>query len=401
MTESALLFNPLDPALSIDPYPHYARLRETEPIHVSPLGYTLLMRQVDIAEALASPSCEHQYALTQMMRAGEGVVDEPYFKIFQLMVFVLDNPGHVRVRKLFTAWFTPRRVAAMRPTVEAIANGLLDKVQAEGSMDLIADFALPFPMQVIGDLLGIPTADHARIGELAHALNPVLQFLPMDESTLAAANAAVVKLAEYFRELADAKRETPDESLFASMVQAAAEESISDEELIANAILMYVAGHETTAGATGLAILALHRNPEQLALLAGDRSLLRGAVNELLRYDAPGQATARVTIAPLQLADAVIPAGTGIVAYLGAANRDPAAFSDPDRLDITRLNDGAMMTFGRGAHFCLGNALALQELEVALDTLLTRFPGMKLATLDPEFRTTALMRGLQSLTVSW
>jgi cytochrome P450 len=185
------------------------------------------------------------------------------------------------------------------------------------------------------------------------------------------------------------------------MVHAADEDDLlTEDELVANAILMYIAGHETTAGATGLAVLALHRNPDQLDLLQAEPALLPGAVEELLRYDAAGQATARITTEPVSFGGVEIPAGTGIVGYIGAANRDPEAYPDPDRLDLRRPVE-QLVSFGGGAHYCIGHALARQELEVALATLLRRCPKLTLETLDPPFRPTALMRGVASLPVRW
>jgi hypothetical protein len=177
---------------------------------------------------------------------------------------------------------------------------------------------------------------------------------------------------------------------------------LSDVELIANAILLYLADHETTAGGTGLAVLALHRNPEQLALLQTELAqLLPNAVRELLRYDTPGQATARVSTEPVSFSGVEIPAGQGIVAWIGAANRDPQAFPDPDRLDLRRSFERDHVSLGGGAHYCLGHALARQELEVALETLLRRCPKLTVETLDPPFRETSLMRGVVSLPVHW
>ncbi len=403
MTTDAPVFDPLAPEMCIDPYPHYAALRERDPVHHSALGFWLLTRHADVAAFFTDKRLEHQYVLTQTMRAGPEVTQEPYFELFRRMVFILDNPDHRRIRRLFTAGFTPKRIHALRAQVQAIADGLLDPFGDAQEMDLVADFAKPFPTRVIGELLGVPEADQLRIGDVADTLNPVLEFLPMAPDTLARANEAVLELADYFRHLADAKRADPADDLYTAMVEAADsddEGGLDATELIANAILMYIAGHETTAGATGLAVLALHRNPDQLALLEADPTLLPNAVEELLRYDGPGQATARVTLAEVRFGDTTIAAGNGIVAYIGAANRDPEAYPAPDKLDLRRDVTGPT-SFGGGAHLCIGHALARQELEVALATLMRRCPNLQLATLDPPFRPTALMRGVRELHVTW
>ncbi|MGH9037158.1 MAG: cytochrome P450, partial [Acidimicrobiia bacterium] len=262
--------------------------------------------------------------------------------------------------------------------------------------------AYQLPVRVIGELLGVPPADQDRIAGWVHALNPVLEFLPMSDEVLARANEATGALAEYFGDLAAKRRNDPHDDLFSAMVHAEEEgERLSEDELIANAILLYLAGHETTAGGTGLAVLALHRNPDQLARLRSDPGLIAHAARELIRYDTPGQATARVSTEPITFGDVEIPAGQGIVAWIGAANRDPEAFPEPDRLDLHRSFDRDHLSLGGGAHYCLGHALARQELEVALATLLRRCPDLTLETLDPPFRETSLMRGVLTLPVTW
>lgn len=402
MSDDWYFFNPLAPEMAVDPYPSYHELRRRDPVHQSPLGFWFLSRHADVAAFFADRRLEHQYVRTQTMRLGEGVEAQPYFQMFSHMVFILDNPAHHRIRGLFTSTFTPRRVAAMREQVQAIAEALIDRRERERAMDLVADFAYPFPVRVIGELLGVPEDDQVRIGDWVHALNPVLEFLPMSDDVLARANDATGALAEYFGHLAAERRRDPRDDLFSAMVHAEEEgQRLSEVELVANAILLYLAGHETTAGGTGLAVLALHRNPEQLALLQSEPELLPQAVRELLRYDTPGQATARVSTEPVTFSGTEIPAGQGIVAWIGAANRDPEAFPEPDRLDLRRQFENDHVSLGGGAHYCLGHALARQELEVALATFLRRCPKLTLETLDPPFRETSLMRGVVSLPVHW
>ncbi len=395
-------FDPLAPEMAVDPYPHYRRLRERDPVHRSALGFWFLTRHADVAAFFAERRLAHCYPATQAMRLGPDVVNEPYFRFFRLMVFVLDNPDHRRIRNLFRATFTPRRVNELRPRVQAIADELVDRVEPQRRMDLVHDFALPFPNRVIGELLGVPFDDFEMTYAWTMALNPVLEFLPMDATTLARANTAVLEIADYFRALAVKRRAEPRDDLFSAMVHAADEgESFTEDELVANAILLYLAGFETTAGSTGLAVLNLHRNRDQLALLQADAGLLPKAARELLRHDSPGQATARVAMEPVEFGGVRIDAGQGIVAWIGAANRDPAAYPDPDRLDLRREPAADLLSFGGGAHYCLGHALAVQELEVALGTLLRRCPKLELETLEPAFRPTSLMRGIQALPVRW
>ncbi len=396
------VFDMFSPEMCIDPYPQYAVMRQADPVHESPLTFFMLFRHSDVAAFFVDKTLEHKYALTQQLRGGPGALEETYYDVFRRMVFVMDNPDHRRVRLLFAKSFTPLQVRRMYAGVRATADSLVDSVLANGGMDFVADFALPLPIRVIGQLLGVPESDQDHVGAVSHLLSPVLEFLPMDPKTTEAANKAVVELADYFRDLAAYKRASPGDDLLTQMIAAVDdnEDLLDDEELIANAILLYLAGHETTTGASGLSVLALHRNPDQLALLKEDPGLIPDAVSELLRYDCPGQATARITTAPVTFGDVTVPEGRGVVAWIGSANRDPEKYPDPDRLDVRRRVEG-ITTFGGGAHYCVGHALARQELAVTLEVLLDRLPNHRLLTLDPPFRDTALMRGVTSLHMQW
>jgi cytochrome P450 len=394
-------FDMFAPEMCVDPYPEYARLRAVDPVHESDLGYIMLFRHADVARFFADRSLEHQYSLTQQLRGGPEALDQPYYDLFRRMVFVLDNPDHRRVRLLFANSFTPAQTRGLADRMRTVAAGLVDAVEPDGGMDFVRDFAEPFPIRVIGDLLGVPVADQLWIGRLAQRLNPVLQFLPMTDTEQEQANQAVVELASAFRALAEDKRRHPADDLLTRMVAALDEhERLDMQELVANAILLYLAGFETSSGSTGLSLLSLHRQPDQLDLLRQDRSLIRAAVEELLRFDAPGQATARVTTEPVKFGAVEVDTGYGVVAWIGAANRDPDAYPAPDRLDLRRQQTD-LLTFGGGAHFCIGHALARQELAITLDVILDRLPSHRLATLDPPFRPTSLMRGLTSLPVTW
>lgn len=394
-------FDMFAPEMCVDPYPHYRRMREHDPVHRSALGFAMLFRFDDVMTFFTDRSLEHQYALTQQLRGGPESLEQPYYEVFRRMVFVMDNPGHRRVRLLFAKSFTPKQVTRMHDQVRAVAHALIDRVEGQGGMDFVADFATPFPIRVIGELLGVPAADQDRVGLLSRDLNPVLQFLPMSPQVQDRANASVVELVDYFRELTAHKRCNPADDLLTQMIAAMDEhERLDVDELVSNAILLYLAGHETSSGGAGLALLALHRHPGQLRLLRDDPALIPGAVEELLRYDPPGQATARVTTAPISFGEIEIPAGQGVVAWIGAANRDPARYREPDTLDLRRVGESSA-TFGGGAHYCVGNSLARQELAVVLELLCGRLRTLELLTSDPPFRNTSLMRGLSAAPVSW
>lgn len=395
--------NPLDPTMAVDPYPTYERLRREDPVHMSALGASVLTRHADVEHLLRQhETFQHQYVAQQQMRVGPQVEDEPYFDFFRRMVFVLDNPDHRRIRKLLAHAFTPGRVRELRDRATAIASDLLDEHAAARRMEVVSDLAFPFPMRVIGAIMGLPDEDHDRIGRFASALNPVLEFLPMSPEVLATANDAVGELVEYFSDLAMRRRADPTDDLFSAMVHASEDgDTLSDQELIANAILLYVAGHETTAGGTGLAIKALHDHPSQREILQADPERIPGAVEELLRYDTPGQGTARVVMADTSFGDVPVSAGSFVLGYLGAANRDPAVYADPDALDVTRDFAGLPRpaTWGGGPHLCIGRNLGLQEFEIVLDAVLSRCGDYEVT--DAEFRPTPLMRGLERLEIRW
>lgn len=398
-------FNPLDPQLAQNPYPAYAALRQAEPVHLSALGAYILTRHEDVSRLFSdTESFQHDYVTQQRLRLGPGVETEPYFDYFRRMIFVADNPAHRRLRTLMNKAFTLRRVKELREQARRIASDLMAAKAPAGEMDFVSEFAYPFPLRVIGTILGIPETDHETIGRHASSLNPVLEFLPMENDVLAKANTSVQILADYFSQLAEKRRADPTDDLFSAMVNAAEDgERLSTDELIANAILLYVAGHETTAGGTGLALLALHRHPDQWQLLKEQPDLLPSAVEELLRYDTPGQGSARVTTKDVVFGDTEIAKGSIILGYIGAANRDPETYADPDRLDVSRdyRSVPRPTTWGGGAHLCLGRMLALQEFEVALSLLLSEYPNLMVTEDDLAFRPTPLMRGLSRLPISW
>ncbi len=398
-------FNPLDPQLAIDPYSAYALLREETPVHKTALGAYVLTKYDDVARLLTdSETFQHQYVVQQKVRSGDDVEREPYFDYFRRMIFVSDDPEHRRLRMLVSKAFTVRRVDELRPKAERIAADLMSQKSSDRRMDFVRDFAFPFPLKVIGTVLGIPDEDHQKIGAYATALNPVLEFLPMSPDVLSRANHAIEFLADYFIDLAEKRRKQATDDLFSDLVHTAEDgDTLSNKELIANAILLYVAGHETTAGGTGLALNSLHQNPSQFRLLRERPELASSAVLELLRYDTPGQGTARVATKHTEFSGIEIPAGSVVLGYIGAANRDPNAFPEPDKLNLER--DFAKLprplTFGGGAHMCIGRLLALQEFEVILTLLATEYPDLRVEAEEVEFRPTPLMRGVDRLPICW
>jgi cytochrome P450 len=300
--------------------------------------------------------------------------------------------------------FTARRVEDMRPRIQEIVDQTLDRIAPQGHVDLIEDFAFRLPVTIICDMLGIPE-DHREVfysssRDGGRLLDPV----PLTKAEIEQANASNAMAQMYFQQLFELRRRDPGDDLTTQLVQAEEDGSkLSNEELTANIILLFGAGHETTVNLIGNGLLALHRNPDQLALLKAKPELISNAIEEFLRYDSSVQLTGRVTLEDIDdLAGKKIPKGETVLCLLGSANRDPEVYPDrPDRLDITRPNVRPL-SFGGGIHFCLGAQLARIEAEIAIATLLRRLPDLRLDDAeDPEWRPTFVLRGLKRLPASW
>jgi cytochrome P450 len=391
-------FNPMDPEFLADPYPTYHRLRADDPVHHSPLGFWVLTRYDDVVAALRDPRLAKE-AIAGFVAARFGA---PVPAMGQSMLD-RDPPDHTRLRGLVSKAFTPRVVEGLRPHIQQIVDGLLDRVEGAGGMDLIEEFAYPLPVTVICEMLGVPVADHDRFKgwslDVARSLDSLL--VPPDSDVPQRGLAARHALAEYFRALIAERRAAPRPDMLSALI--AAEESgdtLSEQELLATCILLLIAGHETTVNLLGNGTLALLRHPSEMRRLRDNPGLIGSAVEELLRYDGPVQRTARIPSEDVTIGGRTIPKGDMVMPFIGAADRDPAHFPDPDRLDIGRT-DNRHIAFGWGIHFCLGAPLARIEGQIAIGTLLKRLPKLALATEAPEFRQSLTLRGLKSLPVTF
>jgi cytochrome P450 len=396
------LFNPMSPAVIADPYPHYHRLREIDPVHRSPLGFFVASRHADIAFVLRDKRFGKDFVGRMTRRFGPQAMEEPVYRSMRHWMLQMDPPDHTRMRGLVVKAFTARRVEDMRPRIQAIVDATLDRVARNGRMDLIADFALRLPVTVICDMLGIPEEDHEMIFAGARTGGRLLDPVPLSRAEIDAANAGNLASAQYFNSLFELRRRQPGSDLTTQLVQAEEQGSkLSNEELTANIILLFGAGHETTVNLIGNGLLALYRNPDQLRLLQERPSLIGNAIEELLRYDSSVQMTGRTLLDDAEVGGVAVAKGETVLCLLGAANRDPAVYSDPDRLDITRPNIRPM-SFGGGIHFCLGAQLARIEGEVAIATLLRRLPKLRLDDAKhADWRQTFVLRGLNRLPASW
>jgi cytochrome P450 len=397
-------FNPLAPEMAVDPYPAYRELRENSPVHeIEGLGIYVLSRYEDVAEFYKDRRLLMRYSDRETPRYGQEVVDEPFYRYFVQMAHVADPPMHTELRHMFQAAFTGRRVQALRRRIKEIAETLIDERRSDGGMEFISSFAEPFPRIVIGEMIGLPAEDNETIGKWALELGPAFEFLPMSPETKAIVNDRVVRLMEYFVDLANKRAVDPANDLFTGMVQAAEQSDgmISREAVAANAVLLYIGGHETTAGALGLSLLTLHRNPAQLERLLGDATLVPRAAEELLRFDTSAQGTGRISGEDVVYGGVQIPADSMILAYIGSANRDSLVYDNPDILDLGRQPGSRLLVFGPGPHQCVGHALTRLELEVFVEVLIERFPRHRLKTLDPQFRTFPLLRGIVNMELTW
>ena len=392
------LFNPLSPAVIADPYPYYRRLRTQDPVHRSPLGFFVLSRHVEVAFVLRDRRFGKDFVGRMVRRHGPQVMEEPVYRSMRHWMLQQDPPDHTRLRGLVVRAFTARRVEDMRPRIQQIVDQQLDRLACKGRVDLIADFAFPLPVTVICEMLGIPKEHHEMFLSGARTGGRLLDPVPLTRAEIDAANANNLASAEYFRSLLELRRRQPGEDLTTQLLQAEEDgHKLSHEELIANIILLFGAGHETTVNLIGNGLLALFRNPEQLRLLRDNPARIGNAIEELLRYDSSVQLTGRVASEDTELAGVRVVRGDGVLCLLGSANRDETVYRDPDRLDIERANIRPL-SFGGGIHFCLGAQLARIEAEVAIAGLLRRFPDLMLEDAgNPRWRPTFVLRGLERL----
>jgi cytochrome P450 len=383
----------MSPAFRDDPYPHYERFRGAEPLLRVADTIWFALGHGDVTNLLRHPgmSTDESHATTEIGKTGAGAVKT------QSLLF-MDPPDHTRLRNLVARAFTPRRIEGLRAATEAITAELLDAMVADRApVDLIQAFAYPLPVRVICSLLGIPAADEAVFTGwsrgIARSLDPtILRSAEID----AAIEQARRELRAYLGDLLEFRRKTPGDDLLSGLAAVEADgDRISSGEVLSLAVLLLVAGHETTVNLIGNGVLALLRAPDQLAVLRRSPDLVGPAVDELLRFDGPVQITQRIATEDMEVVGCKVRGGDEILLVLGAANRDPAVFAEPHRLDVTR-DARRHVGFGGGIHHCLGAVLARMETQIALANLLDRFGRIELAG-APVRRPTFTLRGLESL----
>jgi cytochrome P450 len=371
-----------------DPYPRYDRLRAIAPLIRAEDGALVVTRYADCATVVRDGRLGH---MPPDMLAFVGLPDwaeHPALRQFFTSMLAQNPPDHTRLRRLVSSTFTARRVQSLRPAIEAMVAGLLDGLA--GDTDFVERFAFPLPVNVIGELLGVPPADRAQFQTLVRDWSQVLDVITPE--VLARADPAATVIRDYLAGLAAERRAAPRDDLISALVAAeAGGDRLTEDELLTMAALLFGAGFETTTNLLANGLVALDRNPGQAF---GDPAV---AVEELLRYDSPVQIVSRVAYEDVELGGTTVAAGERVVAYLGAGNRDPERFADPHRLDLARA-DNAPLSFGGGIHYCLGAPLARLEAQIAFPALLRRFPGLEIGT--PVRRDSLTLRGYLSLPVS-
>ena len=403
VSSAPIEFNPLDPAFIADPYPFYRRLREHAPVFKAPQGFWLITRYDDTAFVLRDKRFGKDFEGNMRRRyGGTGRMEEPAVASLARTMLVQDPPDHTRLRGLVTKAFTARRVADMRPRIKALVDQQLDRVADKGEMDVMRDLAHRLPVIVICDMLGIPEEHRAPFLAGSNVNGRILEPVPMTREELDQANRNTQMAGVYFNQLCELRRREPKDDLTTELVRAEeAGDKLTAEELQANIGLLFGAGHETTTNLIGNGLLALHRNPEQWERLKADPSLIPNAIEELLRYDSSVQLTGRVTHSEVEVGGVKLGAEESVVTLLGAANRDPAHFENPDQLDVGRQNVKPL-SFGGGIHFCLGAQLARLEAELTFAALIERMPNLSLPDKDkPAWRRSFTLRGLSKLPAVW
>jgi cytochrome P450 len=376
-----------------DPYPLYHRLRELAPVLPSPHYGTLLTRYDDCQAVLRDPRLVRGWA-TRMDSLQPNWRRRPSLDGADRWLLMLDGADHTRLRKLVTRAFTPRTVERLRPRIEAMVDGALAPLEADGGGDLMEGLAFPLPVRVIAELLGLPLADCDQFRPLMQDLAGMFEIDP-GPGVLDAADRAWVDIEVYFAELITEKRKDPDDALISQLLAVDDNgDRLSDDEIIGLASLTFLAGFETTTSLIGNGMIGLLADPVQIDHLRGDPSLFPRLPDELLRFDGTVQLIGRTTTDDLEVGGHILPTGTSIMTLIGAANRDPVRFPHPDRLDVTR-EDVRPLTFGGGVHYCLGAALARLETEIVFHRFIDRFGTIELVGDTPRRDTLSLRSPLQ------
>lgn len=398
---SLSLYQLLYPDVLADPYPLYHRLRSEEPVHWDPFLHTwVVTRYVDVVTVLQRFSAARTPTPEQLSVLGlSGLI--PIAEVLVRQMLFLDGPAHGRIRNLAATAFTPRSVDALRSHIQDITDGLLDKVQGRGRMDVIADLADPLPAIVTTEMLGLPISDWRQLTAWSTDFAEALGNLQHNPDRSSRVLHSLGEMCGYFRAAVEEHRHHSGDDLICALLHAEQDgDCLTEEEVVANSIMLMTGGQETTTNLIGNGLLALLRHPDQWARLREDPGLVPSAVEELLRFDSPIQYTSRLAPTDVEMGGKIIGNRQAVIAVMGAANRDPDRFPEPDRLDITR-EDNRHLAFAWGPHFCFGAPLARVEAEIAFKTLLRLMPNVMLEPSPLAWRENLGFRGLTALPVAF
>lgn len=398
------MFDPLSPAFRNNPYPTYEMLRASSPIlYAEDLNMWFISAYEDVSTLLRDHrfgrSIDHVLTREQRGLPPKPAHLAPFNKLSEHSMFDKEPPDHTRLRSLVHKAFTPRRVENLRGQIQTITDQLLDAVQERGTMDMLADFAVPLPVTVIAELLGIPESDRHLLRPWSQDIVTMYELDHTQEQEHRAIQAAV-EFSAYLRDLARERREHPQDDLITALALVQEEgDRLTEDELVATCVLLLNAGHEATVNVIGNGMFALLSNPDQFDLLKRQPDAVPTAVEEMMRYDTPLQLFRRWVLEDVTYKGHQFKQGTEIALLFGSANRDPARFDNPDVLDVTR-RDNPHISFSLGIHYCLGAPLARLELQIAVAILLRRMPNLRLVE-PPQYRDSVVIRGLRELKVAF
>ena len=411
MTETRFSFDPSDPALLADPYKVFARLRAEDPVHWTDHGFWVATRHEDVRAVIMDRERFGQGDFVRNIQLFYGpdfdVLAHPSYRWLSEIFVFQDPPRHTRLRGLVTQALTARRVAAMRPRVQEICDGLIDELAPRGHMDAIHDFAYRLPTRVMCDMLGISDveAPPAVLEQLNQAIAEAFLVFGMEAlppEILARADRQMLFMEDFFGQIFANRRANPQDDLATDLVNARdGNSALTNREVVTVAIGLFGAGFETTAHMIGNGLLSFGRNPAEWARLVAEPELARNASDEVLRFESSLIATYRTALTDADIAGTPIKAGQRVLCLLGAGNRDPQAFTEPNRFDIGRTDATRHLSFGGGIHFCVGAQLARLEGEIAFETLARRLPGLVANPATPAWREGLLFRGMSALPASW
>jgi pimeloyl-[acyl-carrier protein] synthase len=395
------LFQLLDPAVLANPYPLYERLRTEAPVHWDPyLHAWVVTRYADVITVLHHFSANRTPTPEQFAAMGLAELG-PLAQVMVKQMLFMDAPDHTRLRGLASTAFTPARVEALRSHIKEILNNLLEPLLQAGQMDVIADLAAPLPAIVTAEMMGLPISDAYQLKDWSADFAEVLGNFQHNPDRASRTLKCVEEMTSYFRDAVQQIRTDPREGLINALLTAEIDgDRLTEEEIIANCIVTMVGGQETTTNLIGNGVLTLLRHPDQLERLKGDLSLVPSAVEELLRYESPSQHTARICREDTELGGQLIRKGQAVIAVMGAGNRDPERFPDPDRLDLGRT-DNRHLAFGWASHFCFGAPLARIEGQLVFEALVRRTTNMAITTSPIVWRDNLGLRGLTALQVTF